>query len=138
MMIVLASAMKNLVKTSLYGNSSLDYRALAKAALICRREIASHRNDNNHKLTVEKHGFKGQCQETSVPDGLKFLVGMITREPSSEETVTETQATLSLLNLSSSILQRKRQMPIAQRHHCRYILDSKFIQGSGAAKWWMS
>ena len=34
-MLVLASAMKNLVKTSLYGNSSHDYRALAKAALIC-------------------------------------------------------------------------------------------------------
>ena len=43
--------------------------------------------------------FKGQCQETSVPDGLKFLVGMITRGPSSEETVTETQATLSIAQL---------------------------------------
>ena len=91
---MLASAMRNLVKTSLYGNSSHDYRAQAKAALICRREIASHR-----KFTVEEHGFKGQCQETSVPDGLKFLVGMITRGPSSEETVAETQATLSIAQL---------------------------------------
>ena len=98
-MLVLASAMKNLVKTSLYGNSSHDYRALAKVALICRREIASHSNDNNHKFTVEEHGFKGQCQETSVPDGLKFLVGMITRGPSSEEIVTETQATFNIAQL---------------------------------------
>ena len=42
---------------------------------------------------------QGQCQETSVPDGLKFLVGMITRGPSSEETVTETQATLIIAQL---------------------------------------
>ncbi len=32
----------------------------------------------------------------SVPDGLKFLVGMITWVPSAEETVTETQATFSI------------------------------------------
>ena len=50
--------MKNLVTTSLYFNSSHDCRGLAKAALICRREIASYRNDNNHKFTVEEHGFR--------------------------------------------------------------------------------
>ena len=88
-----ASALNNLVTTSPYCNSSHECRAPVKAALICRREIASYRNANNHKFTVEEHGFKEQCQKTSVPDGLKFLVGMITRGPSAEETVTETQAT---------------------------------------------
>ena len=97
--LVSASAMKNLVTTSLCCNSSHDWRALVKAALICRREIASYCNDNNQKFTVEEHGFKEQCQETSVPDGLKFLVGMITRGPSAEETVTETQATLGIAQL---------------------------------------
>ena len=67
-----------------------------EAALICRREIASYRNDNNHKFTIEDHGFEEQCQDTSIPDGFKFLVGMITRGASAEETVTETQATLSI------------------------------------------
>ena len=91
-----ASAMKHLVTTSLYCNSSHDCRGLAKASLICRREIASDPNDNNHKFTVEEHGFKERCQEKSVPDGLKFVVGMITRGPSAEETVTETRAILSI------------------------------------------
>ncbi len=54
------SAMKNLVTTSLSYNSSHDCRALVKAALTCRREIASTRNDNNHKFTIEEHGFKEQ------------------------------------------------------------------------------
>ena len=89
-----ASAMKNLATTSLCCISSHDYRALAKAALIFHREIAPYRNDNNHKFTVEE-----QCQETSVPDGIKFLVGMITWGPSAEETVTETQATLSIVQI---------------------------------------
>ena len=95
-MLVPASAMENLVTTSLCCNSSHDCRALVKAVLIWRREIASYRNDNNRKFTIEEHGFKEQCQETSVPVGLKFLVGMITRGPSAEETVTETQATCLL------------------------------------------
>ena len=95
-MLVPASALNNLATTSPYCNSSHDCRALVKAALTCRREIASTRNDNNHKFTIEEHGFKEQCQEMSVPDGLKFLVGMITRGPSAEETVAETQATLSI------------------------------------------
>ena len=55
------SAMKNLVTTSLSYNSSHDCRALVKAALICRQEIASYRSDHNHKFTVEEHGFKEQC-----------------------------------------------------------------------------
>ena len=99
-----ASAMKHLVTTSLCCNSSHDCRshdcrAFTKAALIRRREIASYRNDNNHTFTVKEYGFKEQCQETSVPDGLKFLAGMITRGSSAEETVTETQATLSIAQL---------------------------------------
>ena len=93
------SAMKNLVTTSLYINSSHDCRALAKAALICHREISSYRNDNNHKFTVDEHGFKEQCQEMLVPDDLKCLVRMITRGPYAEETVTETQTTLSMAQL---------------------------------------
>ena len=35
----------------------------------------------------------------SVPDSLKFLVGMINRGPSAEETVTETQTTISIAQL---------------------------------------
>ena len=61
-----------------------------------RGKIATYRNDNNHNFTVEEQRFKEQCQETSVPDGLKLLVGMIFRRPSAVETVTETQAPLSI------------------------------------------
>ena len=93
------SAMKNLVTTSLYCNSSHDCRALEKAAIICRREIASYGNDYNHKFTVEEHGFKEQCQETSVTDGPKFLLGMMNWGPSAEETVTETHTTLRIAQL---------------------------------------
>ena len=98
-MLVPTSAMTNLVTTSLSYNSSHDRRALVKAALICRQEIASYRSDSTHKFTVEEHGIKEQCQEALVPDRLKFLVGTITREPSAEESVTETQATLSIVQL---------------------------------------
>ena len=94
-----ASAMTYLVIASLCCNSSHDCRALAKAALICRRKKTSYHTDNNHKFTVEEHGFKEQCQETSVPDGLKFIVGMITRGTSAEKTVTKTQATLCIAQL---------------------------------------
>ena len=76
--------------------TSHDCRALVT---ICRREIASYHNDNKIKFTVEEHGFKERCQETSVPDALKFLVGMITRGPAVEETVTETQVALSIAQL---------------------------------------
>ena len=98
-LLVPAYAMKNLVTPSPYCSSPHDCRALVKTALICRREIASYRIDNNHKFTVEEQGFNVQYQETSVPYGLKFLVGMITRRPSAEETVTETQAALSIAQL---------------------------------------
>ena len=93
------SAMQNLITASLCCNSSHDCRSLAKAALICRREIASYHINNNHKSTGEEHGLKEQCQKTSVPDGFKFLLGMITRRPCSNETVTVTQATLSIAQL---------------------------------------
>ena len=125
--------------TSPYCNSSHDCRALAKPALICHREIVSYRNDNNHKFTVEEHSFKEQCQETSVPDDLKFLVGMIVRGPPAEETVTETQATLSMAQLvffnttTKATHANRTEIPLSV-----YILDSTFILGSGVAKWWMS
>ena len=82
-MLVPASATKNLLTASLCCNSSHDCRARVKAALIMmsqRNSVIS--NDNNHKFTVEKLGFKEHCQETSVPGGLKLRVGMITRGPS--------------------------------------------------------
>ena len=43
MMLVPASAMQNLVTASICCNSSHACRTLAKAALVCRREIASYR-----------------------------------------------------------------------------------------------
>ncbi len=117
-MIVPTSAMQNQVAESLCCNSSHDCRTIAKAALICRREIASYRYNNNHKFTVEAYGFKEQCQETAVPVALKFLVGMITRRPSAEETVTVTKATLSIAQLV--FFNTTPKTPIAQRHLCRY------------------
>ena len=52
--------------------------------------------------------------------------------------MTVTHATLSIPQLVFfNTLHRKRQMPIAQRHICLYILDSTVIQDSGVAKWWM-
>ena len=129
--------MKSLVTTSLCCNSSHACRALVKAALICRREIASYRNDNNRKLSKE-HGFKEQCQEASVPGRLKFLLGLITRGSSAGETVTVTQATLSIAQLVFFNTKTKATNVNHQRHPCRYMLDYTFIQGSGVAKWWMS
>ena len=93
-----ASAMTDLVITSLCCKSSHDCRTLPKAALMCRRKTASYRNDTT-KFTVEEHGFKEQCQETSVPDGFKFILGKITRGQSAEKTVTKTEATLSIAQL---------------------------------------
>ena len=106
---------------------------------MCRRDIASYRNDNNHTFTVEEHGCKEQCQETPVPVGPKFLVGIIRLgDHPRRKLLPKHRQHPAFPNLPSSILQRKRQMPIAQRHPCRYTLNTTFIQGSGVAKWWMS
>ena len=137
-MLVPALVPNNQVTTSQYCNSSHGCRSLVKAALVCRREMAPYRNDNNHTFTVEEHGFKEQCQETSVLDDLKFLVGTITRGPSAE-TVTETQATFNIaqvvfFNTTTKATNSNRTETPLQI----YISDSTFIQGSGVAKWCMS
>ena len=98
-MLVAASAMKDLVTSSLF-QSSHDYRTFAKAALICRREIALHRSTNNRAFIFEEDGFKEQCQEQSVPESLKFLISTITQGPSANEQGNETtQAALIIAQL---------------------------------------
>ena len=97
-LLVTIPELKDLV-TSSYKTKSLtdDYRMLANVALICRREIVKHCKNNS--FSVIKDGFPEQCQETSVPDALEFLLRMIINGPASENNSDTKQGILSIAQL---------------------------------------
>ena len=102
-MLVTTETMKDLVTTSVCGNRgqlSSDYQTLAKAALICRREITRHITDKD-VYSAGKDGFPIDCQKFSVPEALKFLIGMLIHGPSCD---TDNEAEQSMLSLAQLIL----------------------------------
>ena len=102
-MLVTTETMKDLVTTSICGNRdrlSSNYQTLAKAALICRREITRHITDKA-AYSAEKNGFPVDYQQSSVPEALNHLIGMLIHGPSCD---TDTEAEQSMLSLAQLIL----------------------------------
>ena len=93
--LVCTDAMKDVLQHNLVSSApSEDYRVLAKAALICRRDMWKQKCYN-----AQEDGFNGECQKNSVCDRLKYLVGLILFGPSHENDVEQEQATLTIAQL---------------------------------------